>query len=211
MRKSIDKAPRRITQFFKDMPKKTRTWLTILAVVVLASAIVVTALLSRTTYVTLFYGMTAEETGEITDALAAMNVSYRLEGSSAILVPEDQVNEIKAQLAFEGVTSSDSFNYDIFTNETGFGATDLEKQTYQQYQNQNHIRAMLNQLEKVKSSAVTISPVSDSGEAPGVLVVLELASPLDDSEAAQIADFVATAAEVDASTVVIMDTSMTTY
>lgn len=200
------------------MPKGTRIRLIVLAVVVVVLAIVITALLSRTTYGVLYYGMTTEEAGAIADALTAMNVSYQMEGTSTILVPENQVNDLKAQLAFEGLSSSSDFSYDIFAQSSGFGTTDLEKQTYKQYQDQSHICTQLNTLDKVDNSWVIIAPASSSkyalstdSDTSGVAVVLKLNSSLTDGESAQIANLVATAAKVDASTVVIMDTSMRTY
>ncbi|NCC69415.1 MAG: hypothetical protein EOM14_14735, partial [Clostridia bacterium] len=90
--------------------------------------------------------------------------------------------------------------YDIFSNSSELGATDLERQTYLQYQLQENMRTTIQKMNKIEDCVVIVN-LSDSSSfvlssntteaSVAVMLSLEKGETLEDSEARSIGEFVA--------------------
>ncbi|MPM38152.1 Flagellar M-ring protein [bioreactor metagenome] len=165
---------------------------------VLTVGIVGTVLLNRQTYTTLYSGLSAQEAGTIITLLGEKGVKAKAQGTDTILVPEAQADELRIQLAAQGLPNT-GLNYDLFSSASSIGSTDLERQTYLQYQLQENMRATIKRMDKVSdcivivnlattSSFVMSSNVSDATVA--VMLSLEKGEKLSDEEARTIGAFV---------------------
>jgi flagellar M-ring protein FliF len=65
------------------------------------------------------------------------------------------------RLSAEGYQSGD-FDYSIFQNAAGFGTTDLEKQTYLQFQLQANLRDYIMKLERIEDCMVMLNLPKES-------------------------------------------------
>ncbi len=146
---------KRIKDFWGKFTKKVKILIGAGAAAVLIGAIVIAALLNHKDYVTLFTGITADETTEILGKLQDLGVEYTSSGG-AILVPEGVADSTRAKLAQEGYPKS-GFTYDIFINNAGGMTTDMEKQTYKLYQLQNYISATIRLFDGVQDAKVIIA------------------------------------------------------
>src|SRR5437879_5155843 len=89
-----------LAKVWYGMSKPRRTAFVIVAVLVLAGSIGVVWYSSQVEYRLLFSGLTAEESGAVTAKLQAQNVPFKLAaGGTAILVPVDQVPQLRVSLA----------------------------------------------------------------------------------------------------------------
>ncbi len=161
MSDTIKNALKRIAEFYKKTDKKKLIIIGIAVVLVIVSAVVLTYLLNRTKYTVLFSGLSAEEAGSILTKLDEMGVSAKADGTDTILVPEEQADDLRMQLAGEGYPQT-GLNYDLFSGSSALGTTDLQQQTYLQYQLQENMRTTINRMSKVKDSLVIVNLASSS-------------------------------------------------
>lgn len=72
----------------------------------------------------LFAGMGAQDSAEILETLDQLGVDYTVEtASGAIMVPTDEVRELKLKLAAQGLPRTKSSGYEILDKESGFGTS----------------------------------------------------------------------------------------
>lgn len=183
---------------FKKMRRRTKILVLAAVVAALVVGIIVSVLLNRVHYATLYSGLDETSAGEILKVLEDDKVDAKMKGTDTILVPEDQVNKLKVELAAEGYPKN-GLNYDLFTDSSKFGSTDLETRTRLQYTLQENIRSTIRDMDKIKDCIVIVNlaenssyVVSQNKTPASASVMLELkdGQSIDDSEALSIAKFV---------------------
>ncbi|MEL4106720.1 flagellar basal-body MS-ring/collar protein FliF [Oscillospiraceae bacterium WX1] len=188
----------RTREFFQNIEKKKLIMLISLAVTVVAAGIVGALLLNQVHYTVLYSGLDAGEAGTIKTLLDNKGVKSKVQGTSTILVPDDQADELRIELASEGYPST-GLNYDIFSNSSAIGSTDLERRTYLQYQLQENMRATINKMDKIQDSVVIVNLASDSSfvvtdttkdASVAVMLKLKETQTLTSGEAKTIGEFV---------------------
>lgn len=152
---------KRLTEFFQKVEKKKLILFIALAAVVVAAGIIGAILLNQVHYTVLYSGLEASEAGTIKTVLDGKGVTSKVQGTSTILVPEDQADTLRIQLAAEGYPNS-GLNYNIFSNSTSIGSTDLERRTYYQYQLQENMRTTIKHMDKVQDCVVIVNLAQDS-------------------------------------------------
>ena len=209
-----------MSEFFKNLSRRDKIRLAVLAAVIITLSIVVTAVLGRTIYATLYTGLDAAKSGEIIAELDGLGVPYKIEGSSTILVDEKQVAQVRMQLATMGYGVSEGFSYDLLGMAEGFGKTDLEKQAALLAQTQEHVRQQLLTMDKVDDCLVMINlpdksafVLNNSTEvaSASVTLVLRSGATLSDPEVAAIANIVSAGTSVPIENIAIADRSMKLY
>ncbi|PMS22470.1 flagellar basal body M-ring protein FliF [Trinickia dabaoshanensis] len=118
----------------------------IVAVAVVVAIVTALVLWSRTPdYHVLYSGLSDQDGGTIIAALQQANVPYKLsEGGTAILVPSDQVNDVRLKLASQGLPKSGSVGMELMDNEK-FGISQFAEQV-------NYQRALEGELERTIQS-----------------------------------------------------------
>jgi len=195
---SVKSGLKKTGEFFKKIGKKKLVWLSVLAAIVLFAGIFGAILLNRVNYTVLYSGLSAEEAGKIKSELDTKGVNSKVKGTDTILVPEDQADDLRVELASEGYPDT-GLNYDIFSNSSALGSTDLERQTYLQYQLQENMRTTICKFDKVKDCIVIVNLPNSSSfvlssnttdASVSVMVELDEGETLADTEAKSIGEFV---------------------
>ncbi|HHU22274.1 MAG TPA: flagellar M-ring protein FliF [Clostridiales bacterium] len=188
----------KIGDFFKKTERKKIILLSVSAATVLAIVIIGTVLLNRVEYTVLYSGLNADEAGTIMTLLQEKGVPAKVKGTDTILVSEEQADEVRIELASQGYPNT-GLNYDIFGYSSNMGSTDLERQTYLQYQLQENMRATIRRMNKVEDCIVIVNLASKSSfvvssnnteASVAVLLSLEPDAELSLAEAKAIAQFV---------------------
>lgn len=151
-------------------------------VALIAIIIVLAILLNNKSEAVLFSGLTTEEAGEIASAITALGVEdVKLRGDE-IIVPEDQVDSLRMQLAVQGYPKS-STNYDIWNDGIDLWSTDSDKKEVARQQREERIASTLRQLSPVKAAYVILSvpdtkdyAITPEKEAPSCSITLDLVS-----------------------------------
>lgn len=135
--------------------QKTSQKVTLVALI-LASAILIPILITwatKTTYAVAFSGLSETDAGAVVEELTALGVPYKLEGSSTILVPTDQVYEVRLKMATAGLPQTGStVGYELFSGST-LGMTEFTQKV-------NYQRAVEGELERTIGSLNSVEAVS---------------------------------------------------
>ncbi len=125
----------------------------------LAFFVFLAARLSSTEMATLYSDLSQEEAGEVTQALDEQEVRYELQDEgSTVMVPQEQVDQARVQLAQEGLPSGGRIGYEIFDESEGLATSDFLR-------NVNRLRALEGEMER------TISGFDGVGDARVHLVL----------------------------------------
>lgn len=159
MDQQVKDAWRKIKEFWKKQDQKMKKWILVGAITVLVISIVVPMMLSVTSTMNttpLYRGLATNETTEIFAKLKEMNINAQIDGNGDLVVPTKEVNYVKMQLSTLGYPKT-GLSYDVFTNNSGFMATELEKKQYLVIDLQNRLAETIRQIEAVQSAIVTIN------------------------------------------------------
>jgi len=160
MNEQIIKIKKNITDFWIKLSKKTKRLIIggIIGLIIIALAI--TFLLNNKEYVVLFNDISEEETVQVMQQLQESKVDYKYESNGKILIPQEQENMLRMQLAESGHPHTGS-NYDLFTQSIDFMTTDYEKKTYEIFQLQERLQDSIKTIEGVGGAIVTITVPDD--------------------------------------------------
>ncbi|MCQ4726572.1 flagellar M-ring protein FliF [Anaerotignum faecicola] len=127
-----------------------------LAVSVIAS-VGIAVWLNNRPYEVLFSGLNDQEASEIMGKLQSDGVEYKYETGGTILVPQEQEEQLKAQLVYEGYPKS-GFTYGTFTDNIDLTTTQTEMEHYKMLDLQERMGATISLFPNIKEARVTIAP-----------------------------------------------------
>ncbi len=109
-------------------------------------------------YDLLFSGIAEQDSAEIIDVLEKMGVDYQIDtGSGAIMVPTDDVRELKLKLAAQGLPRSTSMGYELLDKESGFATSkNVELMRFQRALEGEIARTIMT-IQNVKSARVLLA------------------------------------------------------
>lgn len=177
---------KKVTTFVKDkwtgFSKAVKIMVVAIPVALIAIIIILAILLSHKDDAVLYSGLTTAEQGEIASAITELGVTdVRVKSNGDVVVPADQVDYLRMQLAVQGFPKSGS-NYDIWNDGIDLWSTDKDKQVVLQQQREAQIGAALTNLKAVKAATVRLDipetkdyVITETEEIPTCSVQLELA------------------------------------
>ena len=138
--------------------QKTSEKVTLIALI-LAAAVLIPILITwatKTTYAVAFSGLSETDAGAIIDELSGQGISYKLDGSSTILVPSDQVYEVRLKMATAGLpTTGSTVGYEIFS-ESSLGMTEFTQKVNYQRAVEGELARTIGSLNAVEAVQVHI-------------------------------------------------------
>lgn len=109
-------------------------------------------------YAPLYSNLSTSEAGQITDTLDSKKVPYKLSnGGTTISVPKDQVNQLKVELAAQGIPKSGEIDYSFFGKNASFGMTDKQFDVLQRAAMQTELANLISNTKGVKSAKVMLT------------------------------------------------------
>lgn len=163
---------KKVTVFVKEkwtgFSKAVKIMVCAIPVALIAIIIIMAVLLSHKDDAILFSGLNTAEQGEIATAITDLGVTdVRVKSNGDVIVPADQVDYLRMQLAVQGFPK-DSSNYDIWNNGVDLWSTDKDKREVQRQQRETQIAAALTKLSAVKAATVRLDvpPTNDYSITP---------------------------------------------
>ncbi len=138
---------------------KKQQW-TIIGVVIgiILFSIIASMTIFKTNMEPLYSNMTPSETGVIKENLDARGIPSEIADSGqTILVPKEQVDTLKVELAAEGIPESGSIDYSFFSQNAGIGMTDNEFNVLKLESMQTELANLMKGIEGVSDANVMIS------------------------------------------------------
>lgn len=124
-------------------------------IAVIAIIIVLVNLLNHKNDAVLYSGLNNDEAAQITSALSEMGVTDVRLNNGEIIVPEDQVDYLRMQLAVQGYPS-DNIDYKIWNDGVNLWSTDSDKREIARQQRETRIQATLRQLNAVQQATCNL-------------------------------------------------------
>ncbi|UOF89354.1 flagellar M-ring protein FliF [Fodinisporobacter ferrooxydans] len=130
MNQQIRQLMEKITGWWSKYDARQKRNLIIIGALALAILAMSSWFLLRTTYVVAFTNQDAKSAGEIVNKLTALKIPYKTEGGN-ILVPSQDADQVKMQMALAGLPKSGYITYQDIFNANNLGMTqgqfDLQK------------------------------------------------------------------------------------
>jgi len=109
-------------------------------------------------YGRLFSEIDEKDVTEIIQALNTQGIEYKVEaGSGAIMVPVDDVSEVKLKLASLGLPKSNSLGYELLDKDQGFGSSKSVEMVRFQRALEGEIARTIMAIQSVKSARVLLA------------------------------------------------------
>lgn len=145
----------------KDKDKKKKFIISCILIVVGVTVLIL--ILTRTKYEVLYDNLSPKDAGTVTKQLDEMNVKWKTgEKENTILVPADEKNKIKLDLASEGLPKEGYGFIDAF-NDSSWTMTDYETKERVKYALQNELASTISEIDGIESATVYIDEKEDSG------------------------------------------------
>jgi flagellar M-ring protein FliF len=142
-------------QFNTFWQRQTRSQRITLIILVVAVAVIVPVVIMWATtpsYAVAFSGLSDSDAGQVVQKLEADKISYKLRDGGTIMVPSNQVYEVRLNMARQGLPASSTVGFELFSNTSVLGMTEFtEKVNYQ--------RALEGELERTIGSLDAIEAV----------------------------------------------------
>jgi flagellar M-ring protein FliF len=161
MTESLKNFFKKFSELIKKTERKKLIIIISAIILVIIAGILGAVLINRERYTVLYSSLSSVEAGKIMTKLAELGINAKADGEDTILVPEEQADDLRMQLAALGYPQT-GLNYDLFSSSSDIGSTDLEQQTYLQYQLQENMRTTINRMSKVKDCLVIVNLASSS-------------------------------------------------
>lgn len=193
---------RRMTDTWGELTPIRKGLLTGAGLIVLAVVFAAYTWSSQTTYVTLYSGLDASDSGAIVEELRAANTPYRLEvNGSTVLVPQSQVNDLRVQFASKGMPAAGHTGFEVFSGNS-FTATDFVQRLNFQRGLQGELERTLEAFPAVQRARVHVvmpqKSLFKNDQQPAtasVVLALQPGRALQESDVAGMAHLVAGAVE----------------
>lgn len=119
----IQQATKPLTGYWHSQTASRKRLLVTLAVLLIGIAGFLSWFINRSHYEVLYTGLSTSEAGAILQQLSDRKVDARPQGSDTILVPREQVDALRMDLAASGYPKSGD-SLEILQQGTGFGMTE---------------------------------------------------------------------------------------
>ncbi|MGM0379522.1 MAG: flagellar basal-body MS-ring/collar protein FliF [Bacillota bacterium] len=118
--------------------------------------------LSNPEYVPLAQGLDVNEAAEIDSKLTELEIPHKAEGTSAILVPKDQLSKAKMSLAIEGVYNKKDFSWTDALNQSSITMTSEEKSEMYLLAKATALAQAIESIENIERAVVNLHVPDDS-------------------------------------------------
>jgi len=109
---------------------------------------------SEKPYRSVYAGMAEKDAASVVELLQKEHIPYRLEAGGTVMVPEDQVYQVRLKLAGQGVTPSSNTGFEIFDKSNEFGLSDFTRKINLQRALQGELARTIEVMPHVNSARV---------------------------------------------------------
>ncbi len=186
--------------FIKSLPFAKKVTIAVTVILLIAAFAVMFTLANQVEYRVLFNNLSAQDAGAIIEKLKEKNITYKIEGGgSLILVPSDQVYELRLKMVGDGIPRDGQIGFEIF-DKTDYKTTQFVQGLNYQRALQGELARTINCFKEVKSSRVFIvlpkeTLFVEDAKPASASVLLDLKSNLPPERLSAIVHLVASAVE----------------
>ena len=161
MEETLKRVKNQLNEFWQARTKKQKLKIGISAAIFVASMALLVFFTSRPEMVPLYGKLEMEDAGAITQKLDEYKVKWEIDDDSTILVPKQEVNRLRMQLATEGLPRN-GFSLVEALDNTRLGTTDLERRERIRVGQEYAIAQAIETIEGVEYAQVNLYIPGDS-------------------------------------------------
>lgn len=161
MEETLKRVKNQLNEFWQARTKKQKLKIGISAAIFVASMAMLIFFTSRPEMVPLYGKLEMEDAGAITQKLDEYKVKWEIDDDSTILVPKQEVNRLRMQLATEGLPRN-GFSLVEALDNTRLGTTDLERRERIRVGQEYAIAQAIETIEGVEYAQVNLYIPGDS-------------------------------------------------
>lgn len=198
--------------FIRSLPPAKKISIAVSVLVLVAAFTGMFLLANQVEYRVLFNNLSAQDASSVITKLKEKNVPYKIEGNgSLVLVPAEQVYELRLQLVGEGFPKDGQVGFEIF-DRTDYKTTQFVQGLNYQRALQGELARTISSFKEINSSRVFIvlpkeSLFVEDAKPASASILLDLKSNLPPERLAAIIHLVASAVEgLDPERVTVVDT-----
>jgi len=109
---------------------------------------------SEKPYRSVYAGMAEKDAASVVELLQKEHIPYRLEGGGTVMVPEDQVYQVRLKLAGQGVTPTGNTGFEIFDQSNEFGLSDFTRKINLQRALQGELARTIEVMPQINSARI---------------------------------------------------------
>jgi len=199
MGETLERIRNQLNEFWQGRTNKQKIKIGISAVVLIVSVALLVFLTSRPEMVPLYNELDIKDAGEITKKLDELKIKWEIDDSdSSILVPKQEVNRLRMQLATEGLPRG-GFSLVEALDNTSLGTTDMERRERIRVGQEYAIAQAIETIDGIEYSQVNLYIPQDSlfamsnteyEASAGILLKLEPGAELSQNQIEGIVQFV---------------------
>ncbi|WP_307256290.1 flagellar basal-body MS-ring/collar protein FliF [Oikeobacillus pervagus] len=166
-------------EFWKSRSKKQKIMAGGVLLLLIIAISITAYFATRTEMVPLYSDLAPSEIGTVKESLDTRKITYEIvDGGTTIMVPKESVDNLKVDLAAEGLPKSGNIDYSFFSQNAGFGMTDNEFNVLKLDAMQTELAELIKGIDGVKDAKVMINLpekgifVKEDGEKASASVVL---------------------------------------
>ncbi len=117
---------------------------------------------SEKPYRSVYAGMAEKDAASVVELLQKEHIPYRLEAGGTVMVPEDQVYQVRLKLAGQGVTPSGNTGFEIFDQSNEFGLSDFTRKINLQRALQGELARTIEVMPQIHTARVHLVLAKES-------------------------------------------------
>ncbi len=191
-------------QFSRFWSQQSGTQRLILIILVILAVVLIPLFVvwaTTPTYEVAFSGLSEADAGQIVEQLNSDNTPYKLRGSGTIMVPSNQVYEVRLKMARQGLPEGGTVGFEIFNGNT-LGMTEFSQRVNYQQAIEGELERTIGSLSAVQAVRVHIvipeKSILSSEQSPTTASVTIMEKPgmsIDGSQVRAITHLVASSVE----------------
>ncbi len=149
-----ERLPKKLGSRWSALSRGQKSALIVAGVSVIVAAVLFSHWLGRVNYRPLYTGLEAQQASAVVNKLQESNVPYKLaDQGSTILVPEDQVYQLRLVMAGSGLQVTGGKGFELF-DDNRLGVTEFERRIDYQRALQEELRRTIVQMDEVEQARV---------------------------------------------------------
>ena len=176
---SIATTSKQAADVFNSLAIRKKIFLILTVLFTVGTLVALIMWAQKTDFEVIFTGLSSEDAGEVIEQLRDSKIPYKIgPGGTTIMVPKNQVYEVRMQMASKGFPKSGGMGYELFDQQS-IGVTEFVQKINFRRALQGELSRTVNEIKQVKRSRIHLtlpekSLYLDEHEKPSASVVLTM-------------------------------------
>lgn len=156
MAETLQKTRQQLNEYWQQMDKKKKIKFSVISLLTIFIVVSGVIFFTRVKYDVLYDKMTLKDMSQVTKKLDEMGIKWRTgENQTSILVPAEQKNKIKIELASYGLPK-EGYSFLDALNDTSWTMTDYDKKQRMKLALQSELSTTISEIDGIESATVYI-------------------------------------------------------